>query len=156
MALNVYTTCNPIANGCTLYTNDTLSTTVSNGEYSDGTNVYTVTGGAGVISSTTACVVSTDLFIYAKYVSSGGSLAYSLNGGSKVDLGSVGSGTCTFFTTLSGLTAGDSVEFSGTYAEALSGDSTGCPSGASGCTYTVTIASGANYAYITINGSISC
>lgn len=156
MALNVYTTCSVLGNGCTLYTNDTLSTTVSNGEYSDGTNVYTVTGGAGVISSTTACTVTTDLFVYAKYISTGASLAYSRNGGSKVNLGSVGSGTCVFFTTISGLSAGDSIEFTGVNGEALSGDSTGCPSGAGGCSYTVTIASGANYAYITINGSVIC
>jgi hypothetical protein len=156
MALTIYTLCNPITTSCTLYTNEALTTTASNGEYSDGINVYTVTGGAGVVSAVQACTSSTDLFIYAKYVSTSASLAYSVNGGNKVNLGNVGSGTCTFFATITGLSNGDSIEISGVNGESVGGDSTGCPSSAGGCSYFITISTGANYAYVTINGSIIC
>ena len=156
MALTIYTLCNPITTNCTLYTNEALTTTASNGEYSDGISVYTVTGGAGVVSAIQGCVSSTDLFIYAKYTGATAPLAYSINGGNKVDLGTIGSGTCTFITSILALTAGDTVEFTGTNGEVISGDQTGCPSSASSCSYTITIASGANYVYLTLNGNIIC
>jgi len=156
MALTIYTLCNPITTNCTLYTNEALTTTASNGEYSDGISVYTVTGGAGVVSAIQGCVSSTDLFIYAKYTGATASLAYRINSGDKVDLGVIDSLSCTFITSILALTAGDTVEFTGTNGEVISGDQTGCPSSASSCSYTITIASGANYVYLTLNGNIIC
>ena len=46
MALNAYTNCSPIVLGCFLYQDSGLTTPVSNGFYSNGTDVFEVTGGA--------------------------------------------------------------------------------------------------------------
>lgn len=45
MAQNVYTNCPTIAIGCFLYTDSSLTTPVTDGIYSDGTNVYYLSGG---------------------------------------------------------------------------------------------------------------
>jgi hypothetical protein len=56
MAVNVYSNCSTlVATTCYLYNNSNLTSPVSNGEYSDGTNCYTVTGGAGQITLVGAC-----------------------------------------------------------------------------------------------------
>ena len=59
MALNAYTNCSPIVLGCFLYQDSGLTTPVANGFYSDGTNVFEVTGGAGEITNVTSCPVTT-------------------------------------------------------------------------------------------------
>jgi hypothetical protein len=58
MPQNVYTTCSPIVVGCFLYTNSGLTTPVFNGNYSNGTDVFTVSGGAGEITSSAPCATS--------------------------------------------------------------------------------------------------
>ena len=58
MAINIFTNCSPIALGCFLYTDSGLTTPVSNGVYSDGINTFTVTGGAGEITATGSCPVT--------------------------------------------------------------------------------------------------
>jgi hypothetical protein len=55
MPQNVFSSCNPLTVGCFLYTDSGLTTPAPNGEYSDGTDVFTVTGGAGEITLTSLC-----------------------------------------------------------------------------------------------------
>lgn len=59
MPQNVYTTCSPIVVGCFLYTNSGLTTPVFNGNYSNGTTLFTVTGGNGEITSSAPCTTTT-------------------------------------------------------------------------------------------------
>jgi len=47
--------CTTLSAGCYLYNGPGLTNPVSNGYYSDGTNCFTVTGGAGYISSMDSC-----------------------------------------------------------------------------------------------------
>lgn len=54
-----YTTCSPIIVGCTLYINPGFTTFAPNGYYSNGVNVFQVTGGAGVVSNITNCPITT-------------------------------------------------------------------------------------------------
>jgi len=56
MAVNIFSSCAPpFTTGCFLYTDSGLTTPVANGIYSDGTNTYNVTGGAGEITSVGTC-----------------------------------------------------------------------------------------------------
>jgi hypothetical protein len=55
MAATIYTNCLTLTLGCFLYQDAGLTTPVSNGEYSDGTDVFTVTGGAGEITASALC-----------------------------------------------------------------------------------------------------
>jgi len=55
MPQNVFSSCSPIIVGCYLYTDSGLTIPAPDGEYSDGTDVYTVTGGLGEITSTSLC-----------------------------------------------------------------------------------------------------
>jgi len=55
MAVNLYSNCSSPALGCFFYNNSNLTSPVSNGRYSDGTNCFTVSGGSGEITSVTAC-----------------------------------------------------------------------------------------------------
>lgn len=59
MGLNAYTNCSPLSTGCFLYQNSGLTIPVADGVYSDGTNTFTVTGGAGQITSQGTCPVTT-------------------------------------------------------------------------------------------------
>lgn len=76
MAQNVFSTCSPIGIGCILYTDITLTTPVADGIYSDGVNVYTVTGGSGSVFSldscssftTTTSTTSTTTILYDVYL----------------------------------------------------------------------------------------
>jgi hypothetical protein len=55
MAATIYTNCSTLTLGCFLYQDAGLTTPVSNGEYSDGTDVFTVSGGAGEITASALC-----------------------------------------------------------------------------------------------------
>lgn len=57
MAQNIFSNCSIITTGCYLYTS--VGVVVPNGKYSDGSNVFTVTGGAGLITSSEPCSVAT-------------------------------------------------------------------------------------------------
>ena len=59
MGLNAYSNCSPLTTGCFLYQDSGLTTPVSDGVYSDGTNTYTVSGGAGQIASQGTCPTTT-------------------------------------------------------------------------------------------------
>jgi hypothetical protein len=59
MGLNAYSNCTPLTTGCFLYQNSGLTIPVVDGVYSDGTNTFTVTGGAGEITSQGSCAVTT-------------------------------------------------------------------------------------------------
>lgn len=54
-----YSNCSSLTTGCFLYDDSGLTTPVSNGYYSDGTNCFTVTGGNGEITSISACTTTT-------------------------------------------------------------------------------------------------
>jgi hypothetical protein len=53
MAIYLYSNCSTIITGCRLYTDSCLTTPVSNGFYSNGTNYFTVS--SGLISSSSVC-----------------------------------------------------------------------------------------------------
>lgn len=55
MATYVYSNCATLSIGCFLYEDSGLTTAVSDGRYSDGTNCYRVTGGSGEIVGSTSC-----------------------------------------------------------------------------------------------------
>lgn len=55
MAQNVFSSCGTIVVGCFLYTDPGLSSPAPNGIYSDGTNAFTVSGGAGEVTASAAC-----------------------------------------------------------------------------------------------------
>jgi hypothetical protein len=55
MSAIIYTNCSTLGLGCFLFQDAGLTTPVSNGEYSDGTDVFTVTGGAGEITASAIC-----------------------------------------------------------------------------------------------------
>lgn len=55
MSAIIYTNCSTLGLGCLLYQDAGLTTPVANGEYSDGTDVFTVTGGAGEITASAIC-----------------------------------------------------------------------------------------------------
>jgi len=55
-----YSTCAPsIISGCTLYLDSAFTTFAPNGFYSNGIQIYQVTGGAGVVTSVTNCPITT-------------------------------------------------------------------------------------------------
>lgn len=55
MAVNIFSNCSTLTTGCFLYNNSNLTSPVSNGKYSDGTDCYTVTGGNGEITAVESC-----------------------------------------------------------------------------------------------------
>ena len=55
MPQNVFSSCPTITVGCFLYTDSGLTTPAPNGQYSDGVDVFTVSGGAGEITSSATC-----------------------------------------------------------------------------------------------------
>ena len=55
MSATIYTNCSVLGLGCFLYQDAGLTTPVANGEYSDGTDVFTVSGGAGEITASALC-----------------------------------------------------------------------------------------------------
>jgi len=57
MAAFLYTNCSTLAIGCSVYTNSSLTTPVSNGIYFDGITCWTVT--SGVIDGTASCTTTT-------------------------------------------------------------------------------------------------
>jgi len=59
MGLIAYSNCNPIALGCTLYQDSGLTTPVADGIYSDGSNTFTVSGGAGLVTAQGSCPTTT-------------------------------------------------------------------------------------------------
>jgi hypothetical protein len=54
MAGNLYSNCSIITTGCFFYSDSNLTSPVSNGKYSDGTDCYTVSGG-GEITAVQTC-----------------------------------------------------------------------------------------------------
>lgn len=58
MASYYYSNCSSLSAGCYLYTNQALTSPVSDGYYSDGTNCFTVTGGSGYVSNVETCATS--------------------------------------------------------------------------------------------------
>lgn len=73
MALTIYSQCSTITTGCFLYSNNILTTAVNNGYYSNGTDCYTVTGGAGEVTAVGACPPTT--YTVDLYAAHGNSLS---------------------------------------------------------------------------------
>ena len=59
MGLNAYSNCTPLTTGCYLYQDSGLTTPVADGVYSNGTDTFTVSGGAGLITSQGTCPTTT-------------------------------------------------------------------------------------------------
>lgn len=55
MPQNVFSSCSPVILGCFLYTDSGLTTPAPDGVYSDGLDVFTVSGGAGEITASALC-----------------------------------------------------------------------------------------------------
>lgn len=55
MAQNVFSSCVTITVGCFLYTDAGLTNPAPNGLYSDGVNVFTVSGGLGQVTAVASC-----------------------------------------------------------------------------------------------------
>lgn len=66
-----YAICSPIIEGCKLYTNPSLTTTVPDGYYSDGAFVYRVSGSTGTVISRNACGTTTTTTINQSSISLG-------------------------------------------------------------------------------------
>jgi len=94
--------------------------------------------------------------IYAKYVSLAAELEYNVNNTGWVSLGTINTSTCTFVTTVTALTPGDSVEFRCVGSKVLSVSTTTCPASANQCADYQFLAGGANTFYITVNGALTC
>ena len=155
------TTTVPTTTTTTTTTTSTTTTTTTVPTTTTTTSTTTTTTTVPTTTTTTSTTTTTttsanELIIYAKYINSDSGIAYTLNSDPKVDLGNAGTTTCTYFTTLSNLTIGDTVEFSGTTTKAVDGDATDCPTSVNTCTYQVTISAGTNYAYLAIDGNNAC
>ena len=98
---------------------------------------------------------ATELYVYARYVNSQATLRYNINGSGDTEIGLVAGTSCSYVATITGLSNGDTVNFYTVGFTACSGNSSTCPA-TSGCTTSVNIVSGANYFYITVDGSIFC
>lgn len=97
----------------------------------------------------------TELKVRGKYVNTNGNLQYQINTGSQVNIGALQS-NCANVTNIGPLNVGDIVTFSDVDNKTIAGDSSVCPESGFGCTYQVTISSGTNWAYLTLDGSIIC
>lgn len=128
MALNIFTTCSTLSVGCILYTDSGLTTQVSDGYYSDGTNCYTVGSSIayGRIDSISTCTtlgeiditnVSYDIEIGSVYV--GGAIATYLSGGALPNT----TGTSTILNTNSVLPLPDTVQIDVYITAGVSGQS---------------------------------
>ncbi len=104
----------------------------------------------------TATTPATVLNIYAKYINTDGNLQYNVNGGSQTNLGSIGTTSCLFYTTLTGLNPGDTVTFSDVNTKAIAQDSVSCPNGGYLCDQSIVLSAGSNTIYLTIKGDQNC
>jgi hypothetical protein len=108
-------------------------------------------------TSTTTTETPTTLNIYARDIGVGANatptLTYTVNGGSSITLGSIGSSACNFLFAINGLTSGDNLIFTTSQTYAMSG-ATGdsvCPSVGGAGTYSYTMTSGINAVSISVN-----
>jgi hypothetical protein len=142
----------------TTTTTTTTTTTAPTTTTSTTTSTTTVAPTTTTSTTTSTTTEETTLFIYARYINTNGNLQYSINENPNVNIGALPSG-CSFITQLTGLTAGDTIDFSDVSGFAIAGAQgfgADCPTTGFGCIYPVTISSGANYVYITIDGSLAC
>jgi hypothetical protein len=103
----------------------------------------------------------TELFVYAKYINTapggGDELEYQINAGSWLSFGApISSTTCAYFSTISGVSNGDTISFRTTLTSALSGDPSSCPGSALCTTPSVVLSTGPNYIYLTTDGGLTC
>ncbi len=104
----------------------------------------------------TPTVGDTLLYVYAKYKDASADLQYSINGDPDVSIGTISTTGCTFYTTITGLTNGDIVDFTSPTTAAIAGDSSNCPDAGFLCGYSVNIVTGTNYVYLTVDGDTIC
>jgi hypothetical protein len=157
----------------TLAPTTTTSTTSTTTTVSPTTSTTTTTTIAPTTSTTTTTTIApttttstttstttdgTTLFVYARYINTNGDLQYSINSGGTVNIGALPTG-CSFMTQITGLSSGDIVDFSDANTKFIAGAvgfNAGCPTTGYLCDYSVTIAGGPNYVYITIKGDQNC
>ena len=95
--------------------------------------------------------------MYVRDIGTGGNsspqLEYTVNGGSTITLGLVVSSTCALLYNITGLSSGNSIQFSTAQTYAMSGTSgaSACPAVGGSGTYTYTMVSGENPVSISIN-----
>jgi len=138
-------------------TTTTLAPTTTTLAPTTTTLAPTTTTTTAVPTSTTTTEASGQLFVYAKYINGGTELGYTLNSDpTYLGIGEPGS-TCAYMATLSGLNNGDVLYFQTINQCAINGDSSDCPAGTSGCSYTYTFTgTGTNYIYLTVDGTNCC
>lgn len=162
MAVNVYSNCSTlVATTCYLYNNSNLTSPVSNGQYSDGIDCYTVTGGNGQITSVDPCPPPT--YIVSLYSRHGAStsvdsieIEWSTNDISYTFAASQGpTTTCTqlFPSPDIEISAGSTIYFkvrdantsNYIFFDATNGTANNCPANAATtCTYSFTVNSNTN------------
>jgi hypothetical protein len=124
------------------------------------TTTSTTTAAPTTTTSTTTSTTTetpTTLNIYARDIGVGANatptLTYTVNGGSPITLGSIGTSACNFLFSINGLSSGDNLIFTTSQTYAMSG-ATGdsvCPAVGGSGTYSYTIISGANAVSISVN-----
>jgi len=108
------------------------------------------------LTSSAAPPATSSLEIYAQYVNGDAAIEYQVNGGGYTSLGVTGNTTCNLITTLTGLYPADNVEFQAVGGYCIGGSSVTCPGSAAGTSYNVTIGSGTNSVYLTVDSTTSC
>lgn len=124
---------------------------------------------AGVPTTTTSSTTSTTLFppsiqlyVYAKYNGEApppGNLQYTVNAGSPVTIGPLSSTDCLYVYTITGIFAGDGIDFTNSLTYKIAGSFSGCPATAvsGSCNYGYIVTSSlAQYVYLTIDGDNAC
>jgi hypothetical protein len=124
------------------------------------TNTTTVTptktATPSITPSNTPSGSSGNLYVYAKYQNAEQILQYQVNGGSVIQIGNIDSLTCQYFYTITGLTNGDSIDFTTLSTCVLAQSNSTCPNTGFSCTQNYVFPGGNQYIYITVDGSNCC
>lgn len=107
--------------------------------------------------TTTPSSAGNELYVYAKYVNEDVPLQYQINYGTYEVIGLVGTTSCTYIYTITGLTPGDVILFTtyGTTILALDTPPASCPNSGFACSQTYNFTT-TDYVYITVDGSVIC
>ena len=156
-AVPTTTTTTTVAPTTTTTTSTTTSTTTAPTTTTSTTTSTTTEPTTTTSTTTTTTTVATTLNIYARDIGVGinatPTLTYTVNGGSSITLGSIGSSACNLLFSVSGLSSGDNLIFTTNQTYAMSG-ATGdsvCPGVGGAGTYSYTMTSGINAVSISVN-----
>jgi hypothetical protein len=110
-------------------------------------------------TTTTTTTTAPQLFVYARTLNGDSILQYKINAGADVYFADLSSTSCTYIGEITGISVGDTVIISEDGGKVIAGEEgfgAGCPNAGLGCSYPLTIASGTNYVYLTIDASQTC